>query len=71
VQVDWAFHYGRRWFGLEGAFGGIAALKFQQMIRPEVPVQLELVHDSAKGSLNFRYFSDAGAHASGRILLGT
>jgi acyl-coenzyme A synthetase/AMP-(fatty) acid ligase/3-hydroxymyristoyl/3-hydroxydecanoyl-(acyl carrier protein) dehydratase len=71
VQVDWAFHYGRRWFGLEGAFGGIAALKFQQMIRPEVPVLLELVHDSAKGSLNFRYFSDAGAHASGRILLGT
>ena len=74
VQVDWAFHYGRRYFGLDagidGGISGMAALKFQQMIRPEQPVRLELVHDAAKGSLNFRYFSDAGAHASGRILLG-
>ncbi len=71
VQVDWAIHYGRRYLGLQGSFGGINALKFQQMIRPGQPVQLELVHDAAKGSLNFRYFSEAGAHASGRILLGT
>lgn len=71
VQVDWAIHYGRLHFGLQGAFGGINALKFQQMIRPGVPVQLELAWDAAKGSLNFRYFSEAGAHASGRILLGT
>lgn len=71
VQVDWAIHYGRRYLGLQGSFGGINALKFQQMIRPGQPVQLELVHDAAKGSLNFRYFSEAGAHASGRVLLGT
>ena len=54
-----------------GGFAGINALKFQQMIRPGQPVRLELVHDAAKGSLNFRYFSEAGAHASGRVLLGT
>jgi len=71
VQVDWAIHYGRRFLELGGGFGGIAALKFQQMIRPEQPVCLELVHDTAKFSLHFRYFSEAGAHASGRILLGT
>jgi acyl-coenzyme A synthetase/AMP-(fatty) acid ligase/3-hydroxymyristoyl/3-hydroxydecanoyl-(acyl carrier protein) dehydratase len=71
VQVDWAIHYGRLHLGLAGSFGGINALKFQQMIRPGVPVQLELVWDPVKGSLNFRYFSEAGAHASGRILLGT
>jgi len=70
VQVDWAIAYGRQYLGLRGAFGGINALKFQQMIRPAHPVQLELVHDAVKGSLNFRYFSDAGPHASGRILLG-
>jgi len=70
VQVDWAIHYGRRHFGLDGGIVGMAALKFQQMIRPAQPVRLELVHDAAKGSLNFRYYSDAGAHASGRILLG-
>lgn len=71
VQVDWAIHYGRRYLGIPGGFGGINALKFQQMIRPGQPVRLELVHDAAKGSLNFRYFSEAGAHASGRVLLGT
>ena len=71
VQVDWALHYGRHYLGLGGAFQGINALKFQQMIRPDQPVGLELVHDAAKGCLHFRYFSDAGAHASGRILLGT
>jgi acyl-CoA synthetase (AMP-forming)/AMP-acid ligase II/3-hydroxymyristoyl/3-hydroxydecanoyl-(acyl carrier protein) dehydratase len=68
VQVDWAIHYGRRYFGLDGQFGGINALKFQQMISPQQPVRLELVHDRAKGSINFRYFSEAGVHASGRIL---
>jgi acyl-CoA synthetase (AMP-forming)/AMP-acid ligase II/3-hydroxymyristoyl/3-hydroxydecanoyl-(acyl carrier protein) dehydratase len=70
VQVDWAIHYGCRYFGLDAGITGMAALKFQQMIRPEQPVLLELMLDSAKGSLNFRYFSEAGAHASGRILLG-
>jgi len=71
VQVDWAIHYGRLHFGLAGAFAGMNALKFQQMIRPGVPLSLELTWDAVKRSLNFRYFSDAGAHASGRILLGT
>lgn len=71
VQVDWAIAYGREYLALSGAFAGINALKFQQMIRPGQPVRLELVHDTNKNSLNFRYFSDAGAHASGRILLGT
>jgi len=71
VQVDWAIAYGRQYLGLDGAFAGINALKFQQMIRPGHPVRLELLHDAVKGSLNFRYFSDAGAHASGRILLGS
>jgi 3-hydroxymyristoyl/3-hydroxydecanoyl-(acyl carrier protein) dehydratase len=71
VQVDWAIFYGREHFALAPAFCGIQALKFQQMIQPGVPVQLELVHDQAKESLNFRYISAAGAHASGRILFGS
>jgi 3-hydroxymyristoyl/3-hydroxydecanoyl-(acyl carrier protein) dehydratase len=71
VQVDWAIHYGALHLGQTGAFAGIAALKFQQMIRPGQPVRLELARDLAKGSLNFRYFSEAGPHASGRILFET
>jgi acyl-CoA synthetase (AMP-forming)/AMP-acid ligase II/3-hydroxymyristoyl/3-hydroxydecanoyl-(acyl carrier protein) dehydratase len=68
VQVEWAIHYARQYFALAPRFKGINALKFQQMVRPGEPVRLELVHDQAKGSLNFRYFSNAGQHASGRII---
>lgn len=70
VQVEWAIAYGRQYFELPPAFGGINALKFQQVITPGQIVQLELVHDTAKGSLNFRYSSDAGQHASGRVMFG-
>jgi acyl-CoA synthetase (AMP-forming)/AMP-acid ligase II len=71
VQVDWAIHYGRAHFALAPQFRGINALKFQQVILPDSPLYLELVHDSAKGSLQFRYFSDTGPHAGGRILFGS
>ncbi|WP_332853716.1 AMP-binding protein [Duganella sp. S19_KUP01_CR8] len=70
VQVDWAIHYGRHYFNLPPQFKGINALKFQQVIQPETPVQLELLHDAAKSCLQFRYVSDAGQHASGRVILG-
>jgi hypothetical protein len=70
VQVDWAIRYGMAYLGSAGSFAGMQALKFQQMIRPERPVRLELTRDVARGGLAFRYFSEAGAHASGRILYG-
>ncbi|SHG68242.1 AMP-binding protein [Massilia sp. CF038] len=70
VQVDWAIGQARQYFTLAPVFRGINALKFQQVILPEVPVFLELTHDPAKDTLQFRYFSDAGPHAGGRILFG-
>ena len=68
VQVDWAIHYARQVFTLGPHFSSIHALKFQLVIGPETPISLELSHDTAKGSVAFRYFSAAGQHASGRIL---
>lgn len=70
VQVDWAIRYGREHFAVAPGFRGIHALKFQQVVRPDVPFQLELKYDSASCTLHFRYFSDAGQHAGGRILFG-
>jgi acyl-CoA synthetase (AMP-forming)/AMP-acid ligase II/3-hydroxymyristoyl/3-hydroxydecanoyl-(acyl carrier protein) dehydratase len=69
VQVEWAIHYGRQYFPLPPQFKGINALKFQQVIQPNQPVRLELLHDTAKGNLQFRYTSEAGQHASGRVVL--
>ncbi|MES2018963.1 MAG: AMP-binding protein [Pseudomonadota bacterium] len=71
VQVDWAILYGRQYFALGPHFRGINALKFQQVILPDAPLMLELVHDAAKDSLQFRFFSDTGPHAGGRILFGS
>ncbi|HEX8614004.1 MAG TPA: AMP-binding protein [Telluria sp.] len=70
VQVDWAIRYAREHFAVAPGFRGIHALKFQQVVRPDIPFHLELKYDSASCTLHFRYFSDAGQHAGGRILFG-
>ncbi|MBB3224398.1 AMP-binding protein [Pseudoduganella umbonata] len=68
AQVEWAIRFGRDNFALPPAFRAMHALKFQHVIQPDLPVQLELLHDPAKGQLTFAYRSPAGQHASGRIL---
>jgi acyl-coenzyme A synthetase/AMP-(fatty) acid ligase len=70
VQVDWALALGRENFDLPPVFRAMQALKFQQVIRPDMPFTLELLHDPLKSSLAFRYYSAAGPHASGRLLFG-
>lgn len=70
VQVDWAMHYGRQYFDMPARFMGMSQLKFQQVIRPDNPVQLELAYDAAKQSLRFSYSSADGQHSSGRVALG-
>ncbi|WP_426161762.1 AMP-binding protein [Pseudoduganella sp. R-34] len=70
VQVDWAIHYGRQYFDLPAQFKSMSQLKFQQVIGPEKPVQLELAYDAAKHSLRFSYSSAAGQHSGGRVALG-
>jgi len=67
VQVDWAIAIGRRYFDLPPVFRAVNMLKFQQVIRPEQIVTLELNYDAAKETLGFRYASSVGQHASGRI----
>lgn len=68
VQLDWAISHGREYFDLPLHFRGVNALKFQRVIGADQAITLELIHDVQKGSLNFRYFSAAGQHASGRVL---
>ena len=70
VLLDWAIAYGREYFVLPPNFLGVHALKFQHVIRPDTPFRLELLHDAAKGRLNFRYLSDSGQHSSGRVQFG-
>ncbi|MBW3497629.1 AMP-binding protein [Janthinobacterium sp. NKUCC08_JDC] len=68
VQVEWALHFARQHLDLPARFRAMHALKFQQPVLPDRPVRLALEYDAPKASLQFRYLSDAGQHASGRIL---
>jgi 3-hydroxymyristoyl/3-hydroxydecanoyl-(acyl carrier protein) dehydratase len=70
VQIDWVMALGRRYFDLPPSFRGIHALKFLRVIRPELPVRVELIHEPPKRTLSFKITSHTGTHASGRILFG-
>lgn len=67
AQLDWAIRYGREAFGLQGRFVGLEALKFQQVVRPGDRIVLSLEWDAVRCRLGFRYRSERGPHASGRV----
>jgi 3-hydroxymyristoyl/3-hydroxydecanoyl-(acyl carrier protein) dehydratase len=70
VQVDWVISYGRQYFSLPPVFRGIHGLKFQRVIPPGLPFTLELTYEPVNSSLSFKITSNAGRHASGRIIFG-
>ena len=70
VQLDWAIHYGRQAFDMPPRFLRMDVLKFQHVARPGDLLQLSLDWDAPKSALGFRYVSDHGVHASGRVVFG-
>lgn len=68
VQLDWVERFARELFpDLHPAFAGLEQLKFQQVIAPGAPIELELRFDVDAQSLRFAITSARGAHASGRL----
>jgi acyl-CoA synthetase (AMP-forming)/AMP-acid ligase II/3-hydroxymyristoyl/3-hydroxydecanoyl-(acyl carrier protein) dehydratase len=70
AQVEWALQLARAHFSPPAPLRAIHALKFQQVIRPDAAFNLELLHDPAKNSIAFKYFSSGVVHASGRLMFG-
>lgn len=68
AQLDWAVRFAREAFAMPPRFVRMEALKFQRVIRPGARVHLRLDWSQDKGALTFRYQSDRGPHASGRVL---
>ncbi|MFG6441906.1 AMP-binding protein [Roseateles sp. LKC17W] len=66
VQLEWAQMFGRERFVIDGEFAGMEAVKFQRVITPGRLVTLSL--SWTPGKLSFRYHSDLGQHASGKLL---
>ncbi len=76
VQIHWAVHFARAHWGQLGEFGGLEAVKFQQLILARAQVVLELEYNAEKGKLYFCYASDDAAptpvnFSTGRILLNS
>ena len=70
VQLDWVAELGREAFPLPPAFLRVEQLKFQQPVLPPLLLQLHLDWQAASGQLAFRFVSERGTHAGGRLVFG-
>ncbi|EOD80574.1 (3R)-hydroxymyristoyl-[ACP] dehydratase [Grimontia indica] len=69
TQIDLAIRYAEEYLSLDGQFGGMEVIKFQDPILPEAVVTLTLTWDPEKRKLYFSYQSNDRAHSSGRVLI--
>jgi acyl-coenzyme A synthetase/AMP-(fatty) acid ligase len=70
AQLDWAVRFGREVFALPPRFLRMELLKFQRVARPGMRIRLHLEWLVEKSALAFRYESEHGPHASGRVVFG-
>ena len=69
VQIKWAMAIANRCLKVAGEFGGMEALKFQQVMGPNIQVTLKLKYRTETDKLHFSFQSDRGRYSSGRLLL--
>ena len=69
VQIKWAIGFARDLLCTDGEFGGMEALKFQQVMQPGSRATLKLDYADAGGKLRFSFELDRMRYSSGRILL--
>ncbi len=67
TQIYWAEKLGRSLFDISGRFKQLENIKFLHIITPDQTLALQLVFNSEKHNINFRYQSSETAHSSGRI----
>ncbi len=68
AQVDWAIRLAREAFSVSADVLRMEALKFQRVARPGLRLRLHLQWLAAGATLSFRYESELGPHANGRVL---
>lgn len=68
AQLDWAVQLAREVFPLPPRFLRMEALKFQRVARPGDLIHLDLEWQAERSTLVFRYTSEHGPHASGRVV---
>ncbi len=71
VQLAWAEHFGKLFFGLyhpAKSFSHLEVVKFIQIIRPGDELTLTLNWKAAPGELHFNFSSNLGGCSSGRMV---
>ena len=75
VQVGWSLHFFKKLLAKQAqvsttvSIKKMSALKFQHVMTPNTPVELELTHDPDKQLLSFRFFNQEHQFSSGKIQL--
>lgn len=71
VQLDWAVHYAREFLLLDEPVMRVERLKFTCPISPNTQLQLSLIYDAGKASVDFRFYRPlaAGENQGARELL--
>ena len=64
----WAIRWGREAFGIEQKFLRVDTMKFQRIVVPDTLLDLGLDWQPHCGALAFRFDSEHGVHAGGRVL---
>jgi len=68
VQLAWAEHFGKLFFGIDKPFSHMEAVKFTQVIRPGDELTLVLDWKAEPGKLYFNFSSERGTHSLGRMV---
>tara|TARA_R110002072_G_scaffold302958_1_gene490375 strand:- start:13873 stop:15465 length:1593 start_codon:yes stop_codon:yes gene_type:complete len=70
VQLKWAEHFARELLGVNGPFLSMQAIKFKNLVRPGMALELQLQYSAASGRLEFSFQSSQGQHSQGRLNYG-
>jgi hypothetical protein len=69
VQIKWAILFARKLFQVGGAFAGMKAVKFLEVMQPGTTATLKLDYSAANGELRFSFESGRARYSTGRLLL--
>lgn len=70
VQLAWASYFGELLFNITLPFSQLEAVKYMQVIQPDLSMELVLQWKPSTQKLYFTFSSTQGQHSSGRIVYG-
>jgi 3-hydroxymyristoyl/3-hydroxydecanoyl-(acyl carrier protein) dehydratase len=67
VMLDWVVQFAEQLLPIKIDFEGMEAIKFKQVVRPEITLRVELTFKPEKERLVYKISSENAEHSSGKI----